>query len=241
MLQWLPYVLIPSGFGIAGVLVARAASAKQRGAVAFMPEPKGPRQEALRRAIAVAAVPDAWIRFLEQTSKREANFNPRAANRRDSEAAASLKMAERNKVKLNALGSSYEAWGFGSGGLFGQMPAAAAIKGGKYRFPKRFLANLGPNLVFNPGVSIAAALSYFDGLMKWKNFQGSWASLDAGSGNPSNMSKESKLRSHTEHMNERAEGLGWEPGWPMDTVPPLGRLTPARLEAIAGAANEVYS
>lgn len=241
MLQWLPYVLIPAGFGIAGVLVARAASAKQKGAVPFIPEPKGSRQEALRRAIAVASVPDAWLRFLEQTSKREANFNPRAANRRDSEAAASLKMAERNAVKLEALGSGYEAWGFGSGGLFGQMPAALAIKGGKYRFPKSFLSALGPNLVFNPGVSVAGALSFFDGLMGWKNFQGSWASLDAGSGNPSNMGKASKLKSHTEHMEDRAADLGWERGWAMDPVPPLGRLTPARLKAIAGAANEVYS
>ncbi len=161
-----------------------------------------------------------WLRFFEQTSKRESGFNNLIANERGWEPGAARRAAQRNwteKRNLSTLGWSLDAWSFGSGGWFGQLPA-----NNLGIFTDAFIRERGPRAVFEMGASLAAAVGYARGIMGWKNFDGTWASLDVGWGNPSKMSDPEKLDGRPKRIEDRAAGLGYARGWALDspTRPP---------------------
>jgi hypothetical protein len=238
-----------AAFVAALTLYARRAEAKEddkkKKGKTVMPASKSDRQAAFRRAVAVAGLGDDWLRFLEQTARRESNFyttarNPRRGKPPNRETEKSTELARRNRKLLEGLGYPVDDWGFGSGGFFGFMPTTAAIRKGRYRFPESALEAYGPDLVFDPGMSVAAQLNSSQGLMDWPNYRGSWASLNVGWGNPSKMGNRDSIKVSARKMEDRAAELGWERGWAMEAPSPIGRLSPARMVAIANAANLAY-
>lgn len=201
--------------------------------------PKSDKQRQLRCALATAVLTDDWLRFFDQTAHRESRFNTRAANRSASEAAAARRGAERWPELVAASGYPLDAWSFGSGGWFGFLPSSALIEGKRktFRFPLDFVREVGPNGVFDPGVGVASAIAYARGLTQWPNFQGSWASLNVGWGNPSRMGQPDAIAESARKLEDRAAKLGWPRGWAMDKVPALPARSAREYEALARAAK----
>ena len=190
---------------------------------AIPPAVKGGRKQ-LRCAFGATGLGDDWLRFLETTARRESNFNNLATNDRASEAASARVSAERRWNALSKYGYSLDDWSFGSGGWFQFLPAAAVLSGGGPRFPDAFIKKYGPDIVYRMGPSMASAISYARGLIvNWKNFAGTWASLDVGWDNPSQMGNPAKLGpGRIKNMEDRAAKLGWGRGWAhqMVSIPP---------------------
>ena len=250
----MPALIALMAFGVP-ILAALAArflkpASKEWGKKAIgvrVPATKNARRLALRRAVATAGLDDAWLRFFEQTAWRESSFNPNAVNASPKESAAALRSAERNVKRLEVLTFPWEAWGFGSAGLFQFLGpiaaldvASAANPQGKYRFSPEFLNARGPRMAKDPGVAVAVAVDYAKGLTRWGNFKGTWASLNIGWGNPSKMGKPGSLVVSRQKMEARASQLGYPPGWADEKISPIGDLSRSQLEALAGAARAAY-
>jgi hypothetical protein len=195
------------------------------------PMSRSDRQRIFRCAFSATGLGDDWMRFLEQTAKRESNFNPDAHNKTQAEVDASKRMVDR----LNGRGTrDWSGWGFGSKGWFQFLGPVVALRGGKLRFPK---AQTHPDMGFDRGVSMAAALDYAGGLMKWGNFAGSWASLSVGWGNPSKMGNAAAIASAAQKMEDRAAQLGWPRGWAMEQASSPGSRSQSQMAALAKAAD----
>jgi hypothetical protein len=245
----MPALLLLIPFGLL-VALAAAGKAKANGRVddqlddqlvdgGPMPAPTSGGQKRLRCALAVAGLDDAWLRFFEQTAHRESRFSTRAANRSTGEAAAALRVADRWRDLIATAGFPFESWTFGSGGWFGFLPGSALIDGSRksFRFPLDYVREVGPNGVFQMGTSVASALAYAKGLSRWPNFQGSWASLNVGWGNPSKMGNAASIAESARKLEDRAAKLGWPRGWAMQPISALPSRTPSQYEAVARAAQ----
>ena len=85
---------------------------------------------------------------------------------------------------------------------------------------------------------MAAAISYARGLMGWKNFAGTWLSLDIGWDNPSDMDNPERLGpARIKKMEDRAAELGWARGWATNYVTKPPSRTRAEYQAMAEAAQ----
>lgn len=229
MANW-PYVL----GGILAVGIPVVASAKPKGGDVA---PASERQKRFRCAFAATGLGDDWLRFLEQTAQRESAFNPRALNKTSGEVAASRTTAERNKDTLAKYGFSVSEWSFGSKGLFQFLGPTVALSRGSLRFPASMT---NPDMGYDPGIALAAALDYARGLMGWDNFAGTWASLNVGWGNPSKMGDAASLASSAKKLEDRAAKLGWKRGWAKEKVPTIRDQSQSEMKALAATARSFY-
>lgn len=231
---------------ILGIGALAALALTRKGDVNVRVPPKGERQAALRRGIVAAGgIGDDWLRFLEQTCDRETGgrFIPNAHNSSTKEKAASAKVAERTG-KVEGIQFNKSAWKQGSKGLFQFLGPVVAVESSdtdgdnsRLRFPK---SAINPNMGYDPGIAIAGALDYANGLMHWNNFEGSWASLNVGWGNPSKMGNADSIRKSAYKLEARAAKLGWPKGWAYDQVPELPDRTALENLALARAAKTAY-
>lgn len=231
MASLVPYV-------IGGVLLSipLLAASKPAAHPGKRPAPLGTRQKRFRCAFAATGLDDQWMRFFEQTAKRESNFRPRALNSTPKEVAASDRMND-NAGVIEGINFSSHRWEFGSKGLFQFLGVVVALRGGKLRFPRSF-TNV--NMGYNPGIAMAAAVDYARGLTRWNNFEGSWASLNAGWGWPAKMGDPARIANSARKMEDRAAKLGWARGWARQKVPALRDQTQNELAALANAAKAYY-
>jgi hypothetical protein len=224
-------------YALAGVALAIPLAASAKRSDAAVPDvPLTERRRKMRCAFSATGLGDDWLRFFEQTAKRESDFSPRAWNKSSGERAASVRLNERVGV-VDGIDFASGAWGFGSKGLFQFLGAVVAVRGGQLRFPREWT---NPNMGFDPGTSMAAALDYATGLMGWQSFAGTWASLSVGWGNPSKMGNASSLASAAKKMEDRAAKLGWPRGWAGQRVPAVRRLTQSEIASLAHTATSYW-
>jgi hypothetical protein len=176
------------------------------------------------------------MRFLETTAYRESEFNPRALNSSSGEKAASDSLNDKFGV-ISGINFGSSAWEFGSKGLFQFLGVVVALRSGTLRFPASMT---NPDMAYDPGVAIAAAVDYARGLMKWDGFTGTWASLNVGWGIPSKMDDPAKLAASVKSMEDRAAKLGWARGWGGDRVPTVRDQSQNELAALAQTAKLYY-
>lgn len=206
------------------------------GVVGGVPEPQSKRQKRFRCAFAATGLGDDWMRFFEQTAYRESKFRRTALNSSPGEVAAADKINDKFGY-IDGINFGSSKWEFGSKGLFQFLGVVVALKGGRLRFP---VSMTNPNMAYNPGISMAAALSYAGGLMGWNNFEGSWASLNVGWGNPSKMGNKSAIATSARKMEDRAAQLGWARGWSRQRVTALPALNQNQMAALANTAKAYY-
>ena len=234
MASLIPYVV--GGALLAIPIVAMSKPAQKGEAKGGRPAPAGVRQQRFRCAFGATHLGDDWMRFFEQTARRESNFRPNALNSTPSEVSASDRMNDNAGVIEGINFSSYK-WEFGSRGLFQFLGVVIALRGGKLRFSKNIT---NPRMGYNPGISMAAAVDYARGLMTWNNFEGSWASLNAGWGWPAKMGDAQRIANSAVKMEDRAAKLGWERGWARQQVPTIPSQTRDELDALASVAKMHY-
>jgi hypothetical protein len=128
----------------------------------------------LRALLADAGAPPDWQRVMPAIAARESNFSPSARNTSQGEAKAAKIAYERNREKFAQCGFPESRYTFGSGGLWGLLPASA-------------LAGLPPctdplEAVFDPILSTRAALAYAQRLQRWGSYRvaPSWAQISRG-------------------------------------------------------------
>jgi len=233
--SWIPYAI--GGALLAIPLVAMAKPSGSGEVEDGVPVPVGKRRKRFRCAFGATHLSDDWMRFFEQTARRESNFRPNALNSTPSEVSASDRMNDNSGVIDGINFSSYK-WEFGSRGLFQFLGVVIALRGGKLRFSKSIT---NPKMGYNPGISMAAAVDYARGLMTWNNFEGSWASLNAGWGWPAKMGNADRITNSARKMENRAAELGWARGWARQPVPTIPSQTRSELDALANVARLHYN
>ncbi len=95
-------------------------------------------------------------------------------------------------------------------------------------------------MAYEPGIAIAAAIDFARGLMGWKQFAGTWASLDAGWGMPSKMSDPLRLAKSAARLDRIGKELGFAPGFANEEVPRLPARGQAQLISLAKTAAVMY-
>lgn len=230
MASWIPYAV--GGMLLAVPLVASA----KRGTVAGKPAPLSTRQKRFRCAFAATGLGDDFLRFLEQTAYRESKFKPTALNSTPGEMAAADHINDKFGW-IDGIDFGSSKWEFGSRGMFQFLGVVVALRGGQLRFPASMT---NPKMAYDPGISMAAALDFINGLMGWSNFAGTWASLNVGWGNPSKMGNASSISKSAKKMEDRAAKLGWARGWANKPVPTVRRLSQNEMAALAKTAKAYY-
>lgn len=147
-------------------LLLLLASAMSPGTDTGPPGKAGQWAELEQNARAAGMSPD-WIRFLKAWAWHESKGNPRAANRRPSEAASALALYDRNRDVLGACPWGPGAYGWGSGGWYGLLPVSAvwAFVG------TPALCKVDPQrTVFDPWESTLEAVAFAQRSMKREEF-----------------------------------------------------------------------
>lgn len=171
----------------------------------------------VRQLAADAGLPPEWGDFLALVAHNESNGGyPRAVNDRPSEVAASARGYARAADRFEACDHPESAYTWGSGGLFGHLPSTAfsGLKAGRCLDPSRLL---------EPEVSLAAAVSFGRGLMKWPRFnrQPSWLNLRAMWKWPAKGGDPEYLAERRPHYEEDAAAVGLPASFLDQRPPPL--------------------
>lgn len=118
--------------------------------------------------------------FLVLVARGESGFSSAAKNDSTGEAKAAGVAYDRHADLFGTCPYPRSAWSFGSGGWFGMLPA-----NGAYHLRETFPC-LDPIYVFDPAMSIVAAIAFARALQGWDAFQANptVAALRAGWGNP---------------------------------------------------------
>ncbi len=235
-----PILLIGALAVAGGAAIGTSAYYLFRRKTIIVPATTDARRLAFRRAVVASGIGDDWLRFFEQTAKRESRFNPNAMNRTAKEAGYAQKSVNRNRKNLKRLDTDPDDWAFGSAGLFQMLGPVGILKGGRFRFPISFINARGPLMAKDPGVAVAMAHSFAKGLMGWKNYANSFASLNIGWGNPSKMGNKESIKNSAKKLEDRAAKLGWERGWAMDKPSRLPSLSQSEMVTLAKAAAFAY-
>ena len=236
MASLVPYVI--GGALLAIPLIALSKPSGSGRVEGGVPVPVGKRRKKFRCAFGATHLSDDWMRFFEQTVRRETGgtFNPNALNSTPYEVGKSDEMND-DIGYIDGINFSSSAWEFGSRGLFQFLGVVIALRGGKLRFSPSLTK---PKMGYNPGIAMAAAVDYARGLMTWNNFAGSWASLNAGWGWPAKMGDAQRIAGSAVKMEDRAAKLGWARGWAMQQVPKIPSQTRSELDALASVAKMHY-
>ena len=185
---------------------------------------------AVRGLAAEAGLPDAWGDFFALVAWRESKGNSQSVNDSTSEAEAAARAYDRNRDRYAGCGHPASAYTFGSGGWFGMLPAnALAQLGDAHRC-------LPPSSVFDPRASMAMAVGFARGLMRWKAYERmpTWLNLRAMWGWPAKGGDLSYLAKARRAFEEDAAAVGLAPSWLDGRPPPLsvtGAEVLARLRA----------
>ncbi|MCH9680368.1 MAG: hypothetical protein K0V04_02955 [Deltaproteobacteria bacterium] len=110
-----------------------------------------------------AGLPEVWGDFFALVAHGESRNNPHAVNDSPTEARRSAEAFASAANRFERCGHPPEAYSWGSGGLFGHIPttAFAQLREGRC---------LSPEMILDPRVSLAAAVGFARGLMKWKRY-----------------------------------------------------------------------
>ena len=93
----LPILLIGALAVAGGAALGTAAYYLRKAKAITVPVTTNERRLAFRRAVVASGIGNDWLRFFEQTAKRESRFNPNAMNRTVKEAAAAARSVDRNR------------------------------------------------------------------------------------------------------------------------------------------------
>lgn len=226
---------------VAGLVLALSQSTTEQGEKqSAKKEKRSERRRKFLCALEVAKLGDNWARFFDQSVYRETirSYNPYSHNKTPAEVAASLQAVNRNRDRLATLKWAPNAWAYGSKGLFQFLGPVICIEGGGWRFPKQ---HLDPDMAYRPGVAIAGAIDFANDLMNKATFTGTWASLNVGWGNPSNMNDAAKLAKATVGMDRRSAALGYQTGWGNEVIEfAPGERTADELWELAQAIDAAY-
>lgn len=201
-----------------------------------LPETTEKKRMRLRAGLEAAGLSPDFVRFFEIQAKHESDFRPRALNKTTAEVAASKRLGERNGT-VGGIDFDSPQWTFGSKGLFQFLGANIAIRKGKLRFSKE---RTEPDMAYDPGISIVTAIDYAQGLTGWKQFTGTWASLDQGWGWPGKMDDPEKLAKAAKHLDRFSVKLGYPTGWAHEKVPTMTKRSRVALLALARKAKTAY-
>jgi hypothetical protein len=171
----------------------------------------------LQGLAAQAGIPQAWRDFLVFLAWGESRGDPNAHNDSPSEVDASIRAWERVRDRFALCVWPPLEYQQGSGGLFGfLMPIGLAQIPESYRC-------LRPDQVFDPRVSLAMAIGYARGLMRWDGYERrpSWLSLRHGWSRPSQMGVRSELDRVRPAYREHAAAVGLPAAWLDRRPPPL--------------------
>lgn len=137
-------IVLGAGAGIAAIAIA-AALAPRRG--------ESDLTTLLSRAAAVARIDDNLVPFGLATAYRESRFNPDAVNDAASEAARACELYDASSELFAANPYGRQAFCWGSGGLFGFVPATG-LK------PKAFRTQDPRVVLFEPAAAVAMFADY---------------------------------------------------------------------------------
>jgi hypothetical protein len=238
-------VLIPLlALGIVGFAAAAESGGEDRPDPPddLPPAPEAGEVRLLIRHMAAAVGLDAsWTMFLEAAAMGESGFNPTAAHGIElgsppwaslrvgaGEAAAARKAWNRNKTRfLEGCEWPGERYSFGSGGLWGELPANALAA-----FKDTPEVCMDPWAVFEPRPALVMIVGYCRSLMlNWSGFKTAptWGNLRVGMRAPSLMGRESELERQREGKNklgDRLEQLGYDREFVDAAVTPLPEFRP---------------
>lgn len=237
-------LLIPAAI-VGTVLVSRKARAKSTdndgvsdrdrpANTPDLPEPFASGRVDVRELALAAGAPSIWADFFAMTAYGESKLNTDVAlgirtgapawiqvNDSKSEAAAACKVYKKNIAWLKPCWPA-AGYCFGSGGLFGMLPAAgiAAFKDDPaYRC-------VHPWSIFDPSAAIIYAEWFARRLQGWPNWTGTVLSMRAGWGNPSGMGKNPAAEKR-EKWAGHCQSVGLPPSF-LDQQLPRWKPDPAR-------------
>jgi len=231
----------------AGVLAVAAAGAsddldpERPDPPPFPPHPdRGEVQELIRAMCAAIGLDAGWVMFVEAAALGESGMNPRAArgvqsgapewvdvNHDPNEANAAEIAFDRNRKRYFAdCPWRADEYTFGSGGLWGSLPANAlpAFKG----TPEICRS---PWSVFEPAPALVMHLEYCRRVMRYDAFKAnpSWGNLRAGMGAVTRLNNPEVLeamRTGQNKFGDRLEQLGYDRAQVDGLVTPLPAADP---------------
>lgn len=144
----------------------------------------------------------------------------------DNESDAAFNAYDRNRALFEGCGHPPAAYGFGSGGWFGMLPAngLAQLKGTP-------LVCLSPYAVFDPIAALVMAYGFARGLQGWSQFQmlPTVANLRAMWGWPAKGGDPAYLASKREKFEAHAKAIGLGPGFLDSPIPRLPKVDLAAM------------
>jgi hypothetical protein len=145
-----------------------------------------------------------------------------SASAQMNEAKAAQRAYENSLSWLAECGQPYPpaAYGFGSGGLFAFLPAYALAQ-----FRGSTLACESPYRVFDPPFAIAAAYGFARGLTQRSGYLGTWESLRAGWGLPSQMDNLERIAGKREKWRKHLRAVGLDESLLSKPAPSFGGLS----------------
>ena len=167
-----------------------------------------------------AGLPPEWGDFFTMVAHTESGGgNPTAVNDSAREAAKSAEGYARIADRFASCGHPDDAYTWGSGGLFGHMPAFAftQFKDGRC---------LAPDRILEPEVAMAAAVGFANGLMRWPGYKSepTWLNLRAMWGAPGKGGDEQYLTARRPDYERHAKAVGLPVSF-LDQTPPALRAT----------------
>lgn len=212
--------LIGAGVGLGVAMLWAMTPSCAKASTGRAPARSGARRRVDVRDLAErAGLPSEWGDFLAMVAHTESGRRPEAVNDSASEAAKSEQGYQRIADRFSKCDHPDEAYTWGSGGLFGHMPAFAfsQFKRGRCLPPERLL---------EPEVSLAAAVGFANGLMGWPRYKATptWLNLRAMWGAPFKGSNAQYLAARRPDYERHAKAVGIPVSF-LDQTPPALRVT----------------
>lgn len=207
-MRWTVVVAIAAGVAAAAIVTSRSTRSPR--------SPSVPMTEGVRLMAHDVGLPDSWGDFFALVAHGESEGNHRAVNDSAREAEAARDAFERSRARFSKCNNPEESYTWGSGGLFGFLPASAfaQMKTGRC---------LSPHLILTPEVSLAAAVGFAGGLMRSPKFKAvpTWANLRAMWGWPAKGGDRERLANRRPIHEGHAIAVGLPPSFLDQSPPPL--------------------
>lgn len=204
-----------------------------RGASVEVPGIKAKKVD-VRQLAAMAGAPEIWQHFFAFTAFGESRMTTNVGlgiklaappwvkmNASEKEAAAAAKSYKNNAKWLAGCAPAVQ-YGFGSGGLFALLPAAAIAA---FKTDPVYRC-VHPWSIFDPGPAMVYAAWFARRLQGWSNWTGTVASMRIGWGNPSAMGKTLSAKGRAK-FTEHASSVGLPASF-LDEQLPRWKPKPAR-------------
>lgn len=188
------------------------------------------RKQDLIRYLSAAGLDPAWRDFFVFVAAGESGFRTTARNDSSSEARAAARGYRKNKDRLSVCGHPAVLYSWGSGGWFGMLPTTAI-----FSLPRGLRCHDPVTAVFDPSLSVAAAVGMARSLSQRPHYRGTVLSMRAGWGWPAKIGDPERLRERRPVYVLRAEKLGLPASYVDSALPPLSLTSQDALNGLARA------